>query len=111
MCRAAALLLLAWGVAATAQAQPATFRLACQWTTTDSSEPDAKKCPLSMRIVVDFTDRTVQGFYLPELLEIPVKITAANKVVAFSGQRKSPSTLTSIHGSVDRVTGDLEATL
>jgi len=109
--RAAALLLLAWGFAATAQAQPATLRLACQGTTTDSSEPDAKKYPVSMGIVVNFTDHTVQGFYLPELLEIPVKITAANKVVAFGGQRKSPSTLTSIHGSVDRVTGDLEATL
>jgi hypothetical protein len=64
-----------------------------------------------MGIVVNFIDQTVQGFYLPELLEIPVKITAANKVVAFGGQRKSPSTLTSIRGSVDRVTGDLEATL
>ena len=64
-----------------------------------------------MSIVVNFTDRPVQGFYLLELLDIPVKIMAANKVVAFGGQRKSPSTLTSIHGSLDRTTGDLEATL
>ena len=85
--------------------------LTCRGTTTDSSEPDAKKYPVSMSIVVNFTDRTVQGFYLLELLDIPVKIMAANKVVAFGGQRKSPSTLTSIHGSLDRTTGDLEATL
>jgi hypothetical protein len=89
----------------------ATLTLACQGTTTESLEPDAKKYPVSMGIVVNFTDRTVRGFYLLELLEIPVKITAANKVVAFGGQRKSPSTLTSIHGSIDRVTGDLAATL
>src|SRR5262249_39804434 len=111
MCRAAALLLLAWGFAATAQAQPASLRLARQGTTTDSSEPDAKKYPVSMGIVVNFTDHTGQGFYLPELLEIPVKITAANQEVAFGGQRNSPSTLTSSAGSVDRVTGDVEATL
>ena len=111
MCRVGALLLLVWGFAATAQAQPATLTLTCRGTTTDSSEPDAKKYPVSMSIVVNFTDRTVQGFYLLELLDIPVKIMAANKVVAFGGQRKSPSTLTSIHGSLDRTTGDLEATL
>ncbi|MFY9785339.1 MAG: hypothetical protein WAK08_06295 [Pseudolabrys sp.] len=111
MCRVGALLLLAWGFAATAQAQPATLTLTCRGTTTDSSEPDAKKYPVSMSIVVNFTDRTVQGFYLLELLDIPVKIMAANKVVALGGQRKSPSTLTSIHGSLDRTTGDLEATL
>jgi len=111
VCRAGAIVLLAWGFAATAQAQPATLRFACQGTTTESLEPDAKKYPVSLGIVVNLTDRTVQGFYLPELLEIPVKITAANKVVAFGGQRKSPSTLTSIHGSIDRVTGDLTATL
>ena len=106
VCRAGALLLLG-----TAQAQPATLTLACKGTTTESLEPDAKKYPVSMGIVVNFTDRTVQGFYLLELLEIPVKITAANKLVAFGGQRKSPSKLTSIHGSIDRVTGDLAATL
>src|SRR5262245_66326907 len=101
MCRAAALLLLAWGFAATAQAQPATLRLACQGTTTDSSEPDAKKYTVSMGIVVNFTDHTVQGFYLPELLEIHVKITAANKVVALGGQGTDPSTLRTTHASVD----------
>jgi len=38
-------------------------------------------------------------------------ITAANDVmVAFSGQQQLPSSVHSIFGSIDRVTGDVEAT-
>src|SRR5215831_5679270 len=41
----------------------------------------------------------------------PRKDNSGQQGGRIGGQRKSPSTLNSIHGSVDRVTGDLEATL
>jgi hypothetical protein len=114
MYRAGAFLLLVWGFAATAQAQPVTLTLACKGTTTfpaDSSDPDAKQ-PISMGIIVNFTERTVQGFGFPGLLDYPVKITAANDVtIAFGGSSHAfPTSVASIMGSIDRVTGDVEAT-
>jgi hypothetical protein len=63
-----------------------------------------------MGIVVNFSARTVQGFVVPEF-EFPVKITAANDVtIAFSGEQQLPSSVHNIFGSMDRVTGDVEAT-
>ena len=64
-----------------------------------------------MGIIVNFSARTVQGFVSPQGFEFPVMITAANDVmVAFSGQQQLPSSVHSIFGSIDRVTGDVEAT-
>jgi len=44
----------------TAQAADTTLTLACQGTTTVRME-DAKPEPISMGIIVNFTNRTVQG--------------------------------------------------
>jgi hypothetical protein len=61
-----------------------------------------------MGIIVNFTKRTVQGFGYPGLLDFPVNITAWNDVtVAFAGSDKFSRS--SIMGSIDRVTGDVEA--
>jgi len=74
----------------TAQAaEPQTLTLACQGTTTSGLE-DAKPEPVSMGIIVNFTNRTVQGFdqvgLFGELIDYPVKITAWNDVtVVFKG--------------------------
>jgi hypothetical protein len=70
----------------TAQAAvPETLTLACQGTTTSGLE-DAKPQPVSMGIIVNFTNRTVQGFGDPNFMDYPVKITAWNDVtVAFGG--------------------------
>ena len=63
-----------------------------------------------MGIIVNFSARTVQGFVSPGF-EFPAMITAANDVmVAFSGQQQLRSSVHSIFGSIDRVTGDVEAT-
>jgi len=102
---------LALSFSATAQAQPATLILACKGTTTAPLMPDEKPQPISMGIIVNFSARTVQGFVSPQGFEFPVMITAANDVmVAFSGQQQLPSSVHSIFGSIDRVTGDVEAT-
>jgi hypothetical protein len=79
---------------ATAQAADTTLTLACQGTV---SQNDAKPEPISMGVIVNFAARTVQGFgYQAEITSMDdVSITFAR-----SG----------LNGTVDRVTGDLEAT-
>ena len=110
MYRLGMLLLLAWSFVATAQAQETTLTLACKGMTSAPMIPDEKPQPISMGIVVNFSARTVQGFVVPEF-EFPVKITAANDVrIAFSGEQQLPSSVHNIFGSMDRVTGDVEAT-
>ena len=104
------LLLFAWGFAAAAQAQPAAITLACKGTAT-SSMPDSKPEQISMGIIVNFATRTVQGFGYPGLIDYPVMITAANEVtVAFRGEQKIGPSVSSIKGTIDRVTGDLQMT-
>jgi hypothetical protein len=65
-----------------------------------------------MSIKLDFTVRTVQGFGTPGLIDIPVRITGINDVtVVFGGSGPVFGTsIMTINGSIDRVTGDLEAT-
>jgi hypothetical protein len=97
----------------TAQAADATLTLACKGTVTRGAQPD-KPEPVSMGIIVNFTARTVQGFGYPGfagLMDFPVKITAWNEVtVAFEGSDSHAVIENSINGSIDRVTGDVEAT-
>jgi hypothetical protein len=79
-------------------------------TVTDNTkmEADAKPEPVVANVIVDLTDRTVQGlFYLRSSLDYQVKVTAMNKAtVTFGGisDRKV------ISGKIDRVTGDMSAT-
>jgi len=64
------------------------------------------------RIIVNFTKQTVHGFGFPGMTDYPVNITGANEVtVAFAGRRELKFQIASTMGSIDRVTGDLEATL
>jgi hypothetical protein len=104
------MLLVVVGLSTMAQAQPGTLTLACKGTTT-TSLPDTKPEPLTMGIIVNFATRTVQGFGHPGLLDYPVKITGANDVtVAFSGSHDDGTSISSISGTIDRVTGTVEAT-
>jgi hypothetical protein len=100
-------------VGSSTTAQPVeTLTLACRGTVTSGVE-DAKPDPISMGIIVNFTNRTVQGFGQPGLMDYPVKITGWNDVtVAFGGSEEelAKSSRDSIFGSIDRVTGDVEAT-
>jgi expansin (peptidoglycan-binding protein) len=112
-------MLLALAGLSTAQAaEPETLRLSCEGmvtvtdkvTVTDNTkmEADAKPEPVVVNVIVDFTDRTVQGlFYLQSSLDYQVKITAMNKAtVTFGGISDSKV----ISGKIDRVTGDMSAT-
>jgi len=96
----------------TAHAADTTLTLACEGTATVGTMGDAKPEPVSMGIIVNFTKQTVHGFGYPGLTDYPVNITGANEVtVAFVGRRDRGFSKDSTMGSIDRVTGDLEATL
>jgi hypothetical protein len=99
----AATVLAVAGFSMSAQAQQGTLTLACKGTTLLAME-DAKPEPTSMGIIVNFVARTVQGFGSPTFMDYPVKITGINDVIVEFGGSAS------IHGSIDRVTGDVEAT-
>jgi hypothetical protein len=85
-----------------------TLTLACQGTTTVTTMEGAKPEPV---LIVNFTKNTVHGFGHPGWSDPPVKITVVNEVmVAFGGSESSLGSKSSISGSVDRITGDVEAT-
>jgi hypothetical protein len=93
----------------TAEAQqPTTLTLACKGTATgDDGKPDT----ISMGIIINLTAGTVQGFGLAGVMDYPLKMTTTNDVrVPFSGSQELISSVSSIRGSIDRVTGDVEAT-
>lgn len=105
-------MILVAGLSTMAQAaETGTLALACKGTTVAGYE-GANSEPISMGLIVNFTTGTVQGFGTPGLLDVPVKITGINDVtVAFGGSgRVFGSGDWSIIGSIDRVTGDVEAT-
>jgi hypothetical protein len=91
-----------------AQAQTQALTLACKGTV--QSGTDEKPVPTSMGIILNFTTRTVQGFGYPGVIDIPVRIKAANDVtISFGGSEVMGSSRLSIMGSLDRVTGDVNA--
>src|SRR5262249_58603816 len=91
----------------TAQAaEPETLTLACQGTAAFSSTD--KVLPISTGIIINLTKRTLEG--LEGLWSIPVEITSVNEVtITFYGSNRDESGEQSISGSIDRVTGLLEA--
>jgi hypothetical protein len=97
-------------VAMTAQAQqPSTLTLACKGTTTEYLLQGATvEQPISMGIIVNLADRTVQGFGYPFDIE-PLKIGYANDVEVRFGGEQETSVRSVINGSINRVTRDVEA--
>jgi hypothetical protein len=86
--------------------QPTTLTFACKGTTTWAGQ----ESPYRMSLILNFTDRTIQGFGTPGLMDFPVRITGANDVmIVFGESQEMAGSLSSIQGSIDRVTGDLEA--
>ena len=100
----------------TAEAADETLPLACQGTVTETMMEEEKKPePISMGIIVNFTNSTVQGFGNPDPNEdFPIQITEVNAAtISFQGKRpESPKAGIDrrIEGTIDRVTGDVNAT-
>jgi hypothetical protein len=62
-------------------------------------------------IIVNFTNRTVQGFGFPNgPFDNPLKIERANDMTVVFGGEEEISVPSMISGSIGRVTGDLDAT-
>src|SRR5690242_12373437 len=108
--KTAAMILVA-GLATMAQtAEPGTLTLACTGTTVAGYE-GANPEPTSMGLIVSFTAGMVHGFGAPGWMDYPVKITGINEVtVTFGGDGHVGSQAWGIIGSIDRVTGDVQAT-
>ena len=86
----------------TAQAADTTLTLACQGTASLGKTELGKPEPTSMGIIVNFTTGAVNGFGLP------AKVTSVDEVtILFDGSWGYAS----VNGSIDRVTGDAEATV
>jgi hypothetical protein len=91
-----------------AQAQPATLTLACKGTTIDNS--DQSKQPISMGIIVNFTDRTVQGFGSPNgVFDRPLELGYTDDTTIRFGGKDEGAVRSTIIGFIDRVTGDVQA--
>jgi hypothetical protein len=90
----------------TAQAADQTLTLTCEGTVKEDIKP--KPISVSMGIIVNFSDRTVKG--LGGRFDT-VEITSVSETsVGFMTPITSDPAWTAI-GSIDRVTGDLEATI
>jgi len=90
--------------------EPAKSMLACQGRT-QYLEGDTQSLPVSLGIIVNLVDRTVQGFHYPE--DFPIKITDISEttIVFHGSSRHAPgATYRQINGGIDRLTGDGEAT-
>jgi hypothetical protein len=102
-------------VSMTAQAADATLTLACDGTATDITRPvDGKPEPVSMLgIIINFTAGTVTSGSKGALLgwDFPLKITSFDEAaVLFKGSYDTELTVRTISGSIDRVTGNIDAT-
>ena len=108
-----AVMLLTLALSTAQAAEPTgTLTLACEGTRTSTLGHDAKPEPISTRVIVNFTTRTVQGFG-SGLLGYPVEITAVNEVIIAFGGASKPNNVgqhSIISGAVDLVTGELGAT-
>ena len=104
--------LMLWQVCTDAKAEDAaaaTLALTCEGTVADKINRDAKPEPISMGIIVNFTSRTVTGF---RGATFPVAITTIDDVhISFRGLNSSPALFAAVYGSIDRVTGAVEATM
>src|SRR6266498_2042430 len=114
--RVIALTAMGTALSMTVHAADTTLTLACQGTATSRTMEDAKPEPVSMGIILNFTKNTVQGFgyllgYPPQVGDFPVKITGVNEVtVAFDGsESRNQVNEEGIRGTIDRVTGDMDA--
>ena len=86
----------------------AALALACKGTVDDKINLDAKPKPISIGIIVNLTARTVTGF---TGANFPVAITSIDDGrILFRGLNSTPASFAAVYGSIDRVTGAVEAT-
>jgi hypothetical protein len=94
-----------------AQAADSTLTLACQGTVIETMMEEEKKPePISMGIIVNFTEKTVHGFGGPIFGEQLIEITGITETAVYFGASELfQTTSRSVIGTIDRVTGDASA--
>jgi hypothetical protein len=86
----------------------ATLALVCEGTVADKINLDAKPEPISMGIMVNLTARTVTGF---RDANFSIAITSIDDLrILFRGLNSDPASFAAVYGSIDRLTGAVEAT-
>jgi hypothetical protein len=86
----------------------AALALTCKGTVADKINRDAKPELISMAITVNLTTRSVTGF---TGANFPVTITSIDEGrILFRGLNYTPASFAAVYGSIDRVTGAIEAT-
>ena len=86
----------------------AALALTCKGTMADKINHDAKPEPISMAITVNLSARSVTGF---TGANFPVTITSIDDGrILFRGLNYTPASFAAVYGSIDRVTGAVEAT-
>ena len=105
-----ALTVMVAGLSRAQAAEPATLTLACQGTVTPKSlSSEYNPDPVSMGLIVNFTNRTVQGTsrWGPYLFDDQLQITELNERTIVSSGFSKFLGMEIFHGSMDRVTGDV----
>jgi hypothetical protein len=96
-------MLLAAGLLMPAQATDTMLMLACQGTSTINVD---KPEPISMGLIVNFTARTISGFWP----YYPMNIDDMNDVIVVFGlSHNNKDSRIIVSGSIDRISGDLDA--
>jgi hypothetical protein len=90
----------------TAQVADTTLALACEGTVKEDIK--LNPIPVSMGIIINFSDRTIKGFGVPGI--DTVEITSVTETSFRFGTPIRSDPAWTATGSIDRVTGNLEAT-
>jgi hypothetical protein len=102
----AAILLALVSLSAAQAAEPNTLTLTCEGTVDPWGVPPS---PISVSIVLDFAAGTMTNFFT-DVPWVTVRMGAVDDVhITFGGRGSRDDLLPNISGSIDRVTGGLEA--
>jgi hypothetical protein len=101
-----AAMVLALALSTAQAAEPTgTLTLACEGTSEENTDSDLGPIIIWTNLIIDFSDRTVKGIGTSE-----AKITSVTeKSISFRTPSNQPEG--AVNGRLDRVTGNLEATL
>jgi hypothetical protein len=97
---------IALGIIIAAAEPTGTLTLACDGTTRDKENWKPPAQPISLAIVVDFAGRKMHGLSYPK----PIEINDSEEATVYF-RDYDRDLQTEVSGSLDRVTGDLHATI
>jgi hypothetical protein len=95
----------------TAHAADTTLTLACEGTKTETFYGRSERRNVSLSIIINFAARTVTGFREEErLVELTID-DISETTISFAGSNSAAMVSYNMNGTIDRVTGTVEAGL